>query len=76
MKIIEVSSNKVSKLSEMCEDMLMLGGKMMHCLEELDGEGMYERRGRIGMRDGKYGPVMDNDDDDIYERRGRRGRSY
>lgn len=50
MKIIEVTENKVEKMSALVEDMLMTGGKLMSCLEHLSNE-MYGERRRMGRRD-------------------------
>lgn len=76
--MIEITDSKVSEMSELVEDMLMCGGKLMHCLENM-GNG----RNRIGRRS----PMPDyrdkwNDDDydeDRYDERhggGRRGGGY
>lgn len=35
MKIIEITESKLHKMSDMLEEMLMLGGKMMTCLSSL-----------------------------------------
>lgn len=76
--MIEITENKVNEMSELVEDMLMCGGKLMHCLENM-GNG----RSRIGRRS----PMPDyrdkwNDDDydeDRYDERhggSRRGGGY
>lgn len=76
--MIEITDSKVSEMSELVEDMLMCGGKLMHCLENM-GNG----RNRMGRRS----PMPDyrdkwNDDDydeDRYDERhggGRRGGGY
>lgn len=79
--IIEITENKVSEMSELVEDMLLCGGKLMHCLESIGG-----KRNRMGRRspmpdyrdkwnDNDY----DDDDEDRYDERhggGRRGGGY
>lgn len=75
--MIEITENKVSEMSELVEDMLMCGGKLMSCLDKLSNG-----RSRIGHRmptsdyrerwnDDKY-----EDDDRYEERNGRRGYRY
>lgn len=73
MKIIEVKTDKISKMSNMVEDMLMIGGDLMHCMEELKESSMYGERG-MRMKDSRYGKMERPEDDDepMYERRGRR----
>lgn len=82
MSHIIITESKKDKMSELVEDMLLAGGKLMHCLEELEDEDGYgERRysRRYGMRDGgrygmRYG-MRDEDWDDMdymNERRYRR----
>lgn len=66
MRIIEITESKQSEMSDMCEEMLTIGGRLMSCIREM-GEGnerMGERRRTGGMRDG-YGMR-----DDEYMRRG------
>lgn len=53
MKIIEISDKKLDKMTECVEDMLLIGGKLMQCLNELDGEHYGERN--YGMRGGRMG---------------------
>lgn len=76
--MIEITDSKVSEMSELVEEMLMCGGKLMHCLEN-----MSNGRNRMGRRS----PMPDyrdkwNDDDydeDRYDERhggGRRGGGY
>ena len=54
MGTIIISSKKKERMSDLVEDMLYAGGKLMHCLEELSDESeMGERSGnRMGYRDG------------------------
>lgn len=63
--IIEITEDKVDKMSEYVEDMLWAGGELMHCIEKMKGEqygyGHRESSGRYGMgertnyRGGSYG---------------------
>lgn len=62
MKIIEITENKVEKMSELVEEMLLTGGKLMLCLEHLSGE-MYGERRRMGRRD------YDDTEEMLHERR-------
>ena len=44
MYMVEISENKVEKMSDYAEKMLRYGGKLMQCLEELsEGESMGQR---------------------------------
>lgn len=65
MKIIEISENKLCKMSECVEDMLLMGGKLMQCLEEIGGES-YGERNTYGMRSGYGSMGYREDDDDMY----------
>lgn len=65
MIIMEITEDKINKMSEYAEKMLRYGGKLMECLEELgdhdsemgmrrgmrDDDGYYEQQ-RMGMRRG------------------------
>jgi len=62
MKIIEITSKKADEMSELVEEMLMAGGKLMSCIERLKEES-YNERGSYGERGGRY-------NDDYNERRG------
>ena len=42
--IIEVRNDKIEHLSECVEKILKYGGKMMHCLEEMQDESEYAER--------------------------------
>lgn len=81
MRMIQVKTDKVHKISEMVEDMLLLGGKIMSCLEDMDGENYYgERSPYIGYKKqgGRYG-MNDGDmryDEPDYEMYGERRRRY
>ena len=62
--IIEVQDQKIEHLSEYAEKVLMYGGKLMQCLEELNSKHEYmERSGRVD----KYRDM---------ERRGQKRRHY
>ena len=41
--IIEIQSDKVDKMNEYAEHILRYGGKLMQCLEEMEG-GEYKER--------------------------------
>lgn len=74
MKIVEVKCDKIAKMSEMVEDMLMIGGKLMHCVEELSESSMYGERG-MKMKESRYGKMDNHEDEEdypMYERRNRR----
>lgn len=84
MMMIQVTDDKVNKMSGLCEEMLTIGGKLMHCLSGLGEESEMGER-RMGMRDGgRYGMGMRDeepmgmrgygmrDDYDMGERRRRR----
>lgn len=64
MKVIEITDHKVEKMSELVEEMLHTGGKLMNCLEHLSGE-MYGERRRVGMRHHDY----EDYDEMMHERR-------
>ena len=42
-KVIEISDGKRQKMSDMVEDMLSIGGRLMSCLEEMGEDAMGER---------------------------------
>jgi len=78
--MIEITENKVERMSTLVEDMLLAGGKLMSCLEKLSGEMYGDRRNsrdddRMDMR---YGNRMDRQrrrddwDDDDYDMMGER----
>lgn len=78
MKIIEITDDKLGKMSECIEKVLHYGGKLMSCIKELEGGG--ERFGernsyRYGQRDEiDYRDEYDADDMPMYNRYGQRGR--
>lgn len=46
MRIIEITESKVDRMSELAEEMLSAGGRLMNCISELSDEGGFgERRG-------------------------------
>lgn len=57
MKIIEITPKKLNDMSDITEDILLLGGKLMSCLEKMSDEMYGERRSR------------EDDDEDYNERR-------
>ena len=68
--IIEIHENKLQNLSEYAEKVLKYGGKLMQCLEDLEGTSKYhEYRGH------EYRPTERREkerwDEDVY-----RGRYY
>ena len=66
MKIIEVKSDKLEKMSCMVEEMLSIGGKLMSCIDSLEHSEMYGERN--SMRGGRYAEPEDDD----YPRKRRR----
>lgn len=49
MKLVEITESKLDKMSDMLEEMLMLGGKLMHCissLQEEDGQESYSSKNK------------------------------
>lgn len=83
MKMIQITE-KIDKMSELCEDMLMAGGKLMRCIEEMSEMSEYGERGsrygnRYGSYDGNmrgtYGNRGDMREDEDYEM-GERRRRY
>ena len=83
MRMIEISESKKEKMSELTENILKYGGKLMSCLEEMDEE-HGERYGKRESMGGRYGQrmkyrhdddEMDDDDEMTGERRMRSGRT-
>ena len=64
MKVIQITESKLGNLAECAEKMLHYGGKMMSCLEELQG-GTYSEEG--------YGERGYGDGGSYGQRMGRRG---
>lgn len=64
MRVIELSDDKVCKMSELAEKMLRYGGKLMSCIEEMGGE-RYGERNRY-----REEPEWE---DETYSRYGNRG---
>lgn len=51
MKIMEVTEKKVGKMSDMLEEMLTIGGKLMSCIKDIEEGGHDEDYGeRRNMR--------------------------
>lgn len=76
MAQIIITESKRDKMADLVEDMLMAGGKLMSCLEELEEDEMQERRTNyrrgMGMRDGgHYGNRWDESYEPMNERRRR-----
>lgn len=71
MYMIEISDSKVSKMSEYVEDALHSMGRLMSCLEELEGKqhGYGHRDGGHMGRYGGYGYVNYREDKDWDEER-------
>ena len=64
--IIEIQEDKIQHLSEYAEKMLKYGGKLMHCIEELESKSKYnEYSGRDRKR---YEKDRWDDDDRQYNR--------
>lgn len=80
--MIEISESKVGKMADYAEKMLRYGGKLMQCIDELEGNEFGERSGSYGNRydggdygmRGGYGMREEWEDDEMGERRGRRRR--
>lgn len=53
--LIEISDNKLDKMSEYVEEMLWAGGELMHCLEKVKGKSGYGERESYGSRYGERG---------------------
>lgn len=54
MMMIQITDDKVNKMSDLCEEMLAIGGKLMSCIEQMGHEsemGERRHRGMIGMRE-------------------------
>ena len=51
--IIEIQSDKVDKMNEYAEHILRYGGKLMQCLEEMEGGEYKERYGGDDERRGR-----------------------
>lgn len=70
MYMVEITEDKLSNLAENAEKMLRYGGKVMQCIDEMQGSRMGERnyRGdyrndyRGNYRDGYRGGYRDDDD--------------
>lgn len=63
--MFQVTEDKKSEMSELCEKMLHYGGKLMQCIENMQEPEMGERRNYgMGMRQdgGRYGMGMRYDE--------------
>jgi len=47
MKMIEITDSKVHDMSELVEEILLTGGKLMSCLEKLSNETYGERKSNV-----------------------------
>lgn len=77
--IIEITENKVNEMSELVEDMLMCGGKLMQCLENMgNGRNRMGRRSPMPDYRDKWNDDEGYDEDRYGERHGggRRGGGY
>lgn len=70
MYMIEISESKVGKMTDYAEKMLRYGGKLMQCLDELEGNEFGERSGSRG---GSYGNRYNEADGGMGMRYGERG---
>lgn len=80
MKVIEITAKKAEEMSELVEEMLMAGGKLMNCIERLKEESYNERGGRYNDDYNERRGGMRHSDreriesmiDEILEKKGRR----
>lgn len=72
MYMIEISESKVGKMADYAEKMLRYGGKLMQCIDELEGNEFGERSGSRG---GSYGNRYNEADGGMGMRYGNRGGS-
>lgn len=75
MMMIEVSESKIGKMTDYAEKMLRYGGKLMQCLDELEGNEFGEREGHQGGSSygGRYGMRSRYDNYGMREDYGMRG---
>lgn len=59
MKMIQITDDKVDRMSGLVEKVLHYGGKLMSCLEELSGGEMYGERRYGGYTDER--PLRDDE---------------
>jgi hypothetical protein len=56
--IIEIQEGKLQHLTDYAEKVLRYGGKLMQCIEELEGKSKFDEyrgvRGRMRYSDGEY----------------------
>lgn len=56
--IVQIEESKREEMASLCEQMLMAGGKLMSCIENLPEASEMGERSRMGMREpmgGRYG---------------------
>ena len=59
--MIQITEDKKSEMSELCNKMLHYGGKLMNCIENMSDESGMGQRGGYGMREdigNRYGGGM------------------
>lgn len=72
MKVVEITENKINDMSDLVEEMLTAGGKLMLCIEKLSNEMYGERSGsvRYRMNEDLYGErrtgMRHHDDEDMW----------
>ena len=69
--IIEIQDTKLQNLSEYAEKVLRYGGKLMQCLEDLEGKSSYNEYRGIERHSDKDRRTRERWDEDMY-----RGRYY
>ena len=72
MYMIEISESKVGKMADYAEKMLRYGGKLMQCIDELEGNEFGERSGSYANRYGSGDMGYRHNDEEM--RTGMRGR--
>lgn len=63
--MIEISESKVGKMADYAEKMLRYGGKLMQCIDELEGNEFGERSGSYGNRYGGGDMGYRHDDEEM-----------
>lgn len=56
--IVQIEESKREEMAILCEQMLMAGGKLMSCIENLPEASEMGERSRMGMREPMYGDGM------------------
>lgn len=64
MVMFQITEDKKSEMSKLCENMLHYGGKLMQCIENMSEESSMGMRSGMGMRQdgGRYGMGMRYDE--------------